>query len=162
MWKLEVTLSDSYLEYYHHQSYQKVFISIGKYQDQGSRNKCPKNSKICTWKLEFNQWQWILSVAFLEVTGVLYSFSRKCQLSHTHAFPWDHLHTPVCSQGALYKLPIILLKYITTQNIKKTCIQGSRFHKTNGFYCFIMTFLNEQAFLQCEYEAVKTGIGLSW
>lgn len=39
---------------------------------------------------------------------------------------------------------------LATQNIKKTCIQGLRFNKTNDFYCFIKDILK------------WTGIFLNW
>ena len=55
----------------------EMSLGFGKLTSSCARHKSPQ-ILIFTWKFKFYQWPQILLAVFLEVTGLLCSFSRKC------------------------------------------------------------------------------------
>lgn len=72
-------------------------------------------------------------------------------LLHKGGVPWKKqlvqlaAQSPNCFSSRQYLLVYsrnaLCLFHFVTQNIKKTCIQGSRCNKMNNFYCFIKNIL---------------------
>lgn len=130
---------------------------------------------IFTWKFKFYlRWQ-ILSVVFLEATGSLRSFLRKCLpstqvwittvclslvLSSKNDVLWKEAlwaHTSNITQVLFLEMNIILQQQhkcfmcsscSITQTIKKIWTRGSRFNKINHFYCFFKAIIKTDFFFK--------------
>lgn len=119
------------------------------------------------WKLKFYHWKQILSVVFLEVTGLLHYFSRKCLpntqvwiaiiclsivLSNKNGVSWKkwpiQLTIQTCIQMLLLRVPLnTILQYeastscillILTQKIlKRWILKGKKSNKSYKFYFLI-------------------------
>lgn len=74
-----IILSDSDLEYYHHQSYEYWQV-LRRYQDQSSRYEFSQMLKFSCESLNFIIGQQIVSVSCLKARGIFHSFSRQCLL----------------------------------------------------------------------------------
>ena len=75
--RFHYTVSKKNIYLYHHWLHHRSFWKLGNCQ---GHNGGFKFSKILTfaWKLKIYHWQQMQSISFLEVTGSLCSFMRKC------------------------------------------------------------------------------------
>ena len=90
---------------------------------------------IFTWKLAICSWQQVLSVVFLEVTGWLCLFSRKC-------LPKDHFVCVFYARRSSHRVmhyhsAFCVLLTLWPETCERVCTQGRRCNTDYSCYCSI-------------------------